>query len=190
MLKSLFAVRNWRIGVKIFAGFGSIIVLLALMSAFAVHELSSTGASVTRLNTSSEAVQRILEIDRNMEVMRQRALRFKQLHDKGFRIFRPAHYPTTKPELDAADKYGMLVLEEINVTGMSGEQLQSAEMLNFARSQLSRLIERDRSHPSIFAWSVGNENRTDQPGSETYVRDVIGYGKSLDKTRPFTEVSR
>jgi methyl-accepting chemotaxis protein len=82
MLKSLFAVRNWRIGVKIFAGFGSIIVLLALLSAFAVHELSSTGASVARLNTSSEAVQRILEIDRNMEVMRQQALRFKQLHDK------------------------------------------------------------------------------------------------------------
>ena len=82
MLKSLFDVRNWRIGAKIFAGFGSIIVLLGLLAAFAFHELSSTGASVARLNTASEAVQRILEIDRNMEVMRQRALRFKQLHDK------------------------------------------------------------------------------------------------------------
>jgi len=82
MLKSLFDARNWRIGGKIFAGFGSIIVLLALLAAFAIHELSSTGASVARLNTASEAVQRILEIDRNMEVMRQRALRFKQLHDK------------------------------------------------------------------------------------------------------------
>jgi hypothetical protein len=82
MLKSLFDARNWRIGGKIFAGFGSVIVLLALLAAFAVHELSSTGASVARLNTASEAVQRILEIGRNMEVMRQRALRFKQLHDK------------------------------------------------------------------------------------------------------------
>ncbi|HUC48736.1 MAG TPA: methyl-accepting chemotaxis protein [Xanthobacteraceae bacterium] len=82
MLKSLFEVRNWRIGVKIFAGFGSIIILLALLSVLAVHELSATGASVARLNTASEAVQRILEIDRNMEVMRQQALRFKQLHAK------------------------------------------------------------------------------------------------------------
>jgi methyl-accepting chemotaxis protein len=82
MLKSIIDARNWRIGGKIFAGFGSIIVLLALLAAFAIHELSSTGASVARLNTASEAVQRILEIDRNMEVMRQRALRFKQLHDK------------------------------------------------------------------------------------------------------------
>ena len=113
----------------------------------------------------------------------------KQLHDKGFRIFRPAHYPTTKPELDAADKYGMLVLEEINVTGMSGEQLKSPEILNFAHSQLARMIERDRSHPSVFAWSIGNENRTDEAGSDIYVHDVIAYGKSLDATRPFTEVS-
>ncbi len=82
MLKSLVDARNWRIGTKIFAGFGSIIVLLALVSGFGVYELSSTGASVTRLSTASEASQRILELDRNMEVMRQRALRFKALHDK------------------------------------------------------------------------------------------------------------
>ncbi len=82
MLKSLIDAKNWRIGVKIFAGFGSIIVLLALVSGFGAYELSSTGASVTRLNMASEASQRILELDRNMEVMRQRALRFKSLHDK------------------------------------------------------------------------------------------------------------
>ena len=82
MLKSLVDAKNWRIGAKIFAGFGSVIVLLVLVSGFGVHELSSTGASVARLNTASEAAQRILELDRNTEVMRQRALRFKQLHDK------------------------------------------------------------------------------------------------------------
>ncbi|QMV18395.1 hypothetical protein GOB94_06640 [Granulicella sp. 5B5] len=113
----------------------------------------------------------------------------KMFHDKGFRIFRPAHYPTTKAELDAADKYGLLVLEEINVTGLSGEQLASPATMSFARDQLRRMIVRDRSHPSIFAWSVGNENRTDQSGSEVYVHDTIQYGKTLDPTRPFTEVS-
>jgi methyl-accepting chemotaxis protein len=82
MLKSLVYARNWRIGAKIFAGFGSIIVLLALVSGFGVYELSSTGASVTRLNTASEGARRILDLDQNMEVMRQRALRFKSLHDK------------------------------------------------------------------------------------------------------------
>ncbi len=82
MLKSLIDAKNWRIGTKIFAGFGSVIILLVLLSGFGVYELSSTGASVARLNTASEAARRILELDRNTEVMRQRALRFKQLHDK------------------------------------------------------------------------------------------------------------
>ena len=113
----------------------------------------------------------------------------KQLYDKGFRLFRPAHYPTTPAELDAADKYGMLVLEEINVTGMSGAELDSPEVINFAHQQLKLEINRDRSNPSIFAWSVGNENRTDQPGSPTYISNVIRYGRSLDSSRPFTEVS-
>ena len=113
----------------------------------------------------------------------------KQLHDKGFRIFRPAHYPTTEAELNAADKYGMLVLEEINVTGLNGEELRHPEVIDFAHHQLTRMIARDRSHPSIFAWSIGNENRTDQPGSEVYVKNLISFGKTLDASRPFTEVS-
>lgn len=113
----------------------------------------------------------------------------KLLHDKGFRLFRPAHYPTTTAELDAADRYGMLVLEEINVTGLTAAQIQTEEVLSFAHQQLEREIQRDRSHPSIFAWSVGNENRTDQPGSEVYVRNMIQFGKQLDKTRPFTHIS-
>lgn len=112
-----------------------------------------------------------------------------QLYRKGFRLFRPAHYPTTPAELDAADKYGMLVLEEINVTGLSGKELDSPAVIAFAHQQLKGEIDRDRSHPSIFAWSVGNENRTDQPGSPQYIANVIHYGKSLDPTRPFTEVS-
>lgn len=111
------------------------------------------------------------------------------LHQKGFRLFRPAHYPTTPAELHAADKYGMLVLEEINVTGLSGKELASPAVIAFAHQQLKREIDRDRSHPSIFAWSVGNENRTDQPGSPTYIQNVIQFGKALDPTRPFTEVS-
>lgn len=113
----------------------------------------------------------------------------KLLHDKGFRLFRPAHYPTTTVELNAADKYGMLVLEEINVTGLTAAQIQTEEVLSFAHQQLELEIARDRSHPSIFAWSVGNENRSDQPGAEVYVRNMIQFGKQLDKTRLFTHVS-
>lgn len=87
------------------------------------------------------------------------------LYRKGFRLFRPAHYPTTPAELDAADELGMLVIEEVNVTGLSGAELASPEIKQFGASQLAGMIRRDRSHPSIIGWSVGNENLTEQAGA-------------------------
>lgn len=113
----------------------------------------------------------------------------KQLHEKGFRIFRPAHYPSTPAELHAADKYGLLVIEEINVTGMSGARLATQEVQQYGESQLTKEIARDRSHPSVFAFSVGNENRTDQDGARSYIADVIGLGRKLDPSRLYLQVT-
>jgi beta-glucuronidase len=113
----------------------------------------------------------------------------ERLYEKGFRIFRPAHYPTTPAELDAADELGMLAIEEINVTGMSGTDLASPEVKQFSSDQLAKMIRRDRSHPSIIGWSVGNENLTDQEGAPEYVRDTIAVGRSLDTTRLYTQVT-
>ncbi|MDZ5441660.1 glycoside hydrolase family 2 TIM barrel-domain containing protein [Micromonospora sp. 4G57] len=114
----------------------------------------------------------------------------KTLHDKGFRIFRPAHYPTTPAELHAADKYGLLVIEEINnISSQPGTFLGRSEVQEFGKRTLARMVARDRSHPSLFAWSVGNENATETDGAVDYVRDVIGYGRSIDPTRLYTQVS-
>ena len=113
----------------------------------------------------------------------------KALHDKGMRIFRPAHYPTTPAELAAADRYGLLVIEEINVTGFSGASLATADVQDYAKGQLTKEIARDRSHPSVFAFSVGNENRTDQPGARSYIAAVIGLGRQLDPKRLYLQVT-
>lgn len=114
----------------------------------------------------------------------------KALHDKGFRIFRPAHYPTTPAELDAADKYGLLVIEEVNnVTSQPGDFLARTDVQEYGERTLQRMIDRDRSHPSLIAWSVGNENATDTAGGADYVKNVIGYGRTADPTRLYTQVS-
>lgn len=113
----------------------------------------------------------------------------KELHDKGFRFFRPAHYPTTPAQLDAADELGMLVIEEINVTGLKGNILASKEVKDFGAQQITKMINRDRSHPCIIGWSVGNENFTEQDGAAEYVETTIGVGRSLDPTRLYTQVT-
>ena len=126
MLKSLFDVSNWRIGAKVFAGFGSIIVLLVLVAAFGVHELSSTGASVAQLNSSSEAAQRILELSRNMEVMRQAALRFKALHDKASIDDFNESYKDSAAMLEASAK-GALNEERRQIYQSAGQQIEAAK---------------------------------------------------------------
>lgn len=114
----------------------------------------------------------------------------KALRDKGFRLFRPAHYPTTPAELDAADKYGLLVIEEINnITAQPGSFLAEQNVQDYGKRTLKRMVDRDRSHPSLFAWSVGNENATDSDGGADYVKNVIGYGRTIDPTRLYTQVS-
>lgn len=113
----------------------------------------------------------------------------KKLHDDGFRLFRPGHYPTTPALLDAADELGFLVVEEINVTQADAGQLASAKTRTFAEDRLRRMISRDRGHPSVFAWSVGNENHTQTDAGADYVRDLIAYGKKRDDSRLYTEVS-
>jgi hypothetical protein len=113
-----------------------------------------------------------------------------RLRARGFRLFRPAHYPTTPAELDAADRYGLLVIEEINNVGSQPAAfLGRRDVHGYAKRTLARMVARDRGHPSLFAWSVGNENATDSARGAGYVRDVIGYGRSIDPTRLFTQVT-
>lgn len=113
----------------------------------------------------------------------------KMLRDKGFRFFRPAHYPTTKGQLHAADELGLLVIEEVNVTGLKGSVMASKEVVDFGSQQLSKMIARDRSHPSVIAWSVGNENLTEEDGAADYVKAVTTLGRSLDPSRLYTQVT-
>ena len=73
--------------------------------------------------------------------------RLRQLQKLGVNAIRTSHNPATPELLDACDSLGLLVMEENRLTGVNQEH----------RRLLKRMIERDRNHPSIILWSVGNE---------------------------------
>jgi beta-galactosidase len=75
------------------------------------------------------------------------AWRLKQLKSFGVNAYRASHHPPTPELLDEADRLGMLVIDEHRMMGTTPE----------VRGQLDRLIRRDRNHPSVILWSVGNE---------------------------------
>ncbi|MFH6936321.1 beta-galactosidase GalA [Flavobacterium sp. FlaQc-30] len=73
--------------------------------------------------------------------------RIKLLKEMGVNAYRCSHNPPSKSVLEACDKLGMMVLDEIRVIGTGKEYFE----------QFEKLILRDRNHASIMLWSLGNE---------------------------------
>ncbi len=104
--------------------------------------------------------------------------RLKQLKKFGCNAYRSSHNPMTPEMLDACDSLGILVIEENRLPGVNEEHLRL----------LKRMIDRDRNHPSIIAWSVGNEEwgvEWDVKG-ERIVESMREYVHRIDSTRPMT----
>ena len=103
--------------------------------------------------------------------------RIERLKDMGSNAYRTSHNPPTPELLDACDRLGMLVMDETRLMSSNPEGL----------SQLSRLIRRDRNHPSVVIWSLGNEER--EQGTERgaqIVNTMRSLVRRLDPTRPVT----
>jgi len=104
--------------------------------------------------------------------------RIRLLKEMGSNAYRTTHHAPTPEVLDACDELGMLVLDENRLLGSSAEVM----------SQFERLITRDRNHPSIFMWSLANEEiyaqKTDV--GKRIALTLIAKQKELDPTRTCT----
>ncbi len=73
--------------------------------------------------------------------------RLEQLKSMGCNAYRTAHNPPTPELLDACDRLGILVIDETRRMSSDPTSLD----------ELERLVRRDRNHPSVILWSIGNE---------------------------------
>jgi len=105
--------------------------------------------------------------------------RIERLKEMGATGYRTAHNEPASELLDACDQLGMLVLDENRRFGTNAEPL----------SELSREIRRDRNHPSVFAWSLCNEETAWQGDGTTgaaLIRVMQNLVHSLDPSRKCT----
>jgi len=132
------------------------------------HDLGPLGAAV---NTAA--------------IRRQLAL----LKEMGCNAIRTAHNPPTPELLELTDAMGFLVIDE------AFDEWKYAKMPNgyhtlwdqWAEKDLRAMIQRDRNHPSIIMWSVGNEvqDQWQEDGGEV-ARFLVGIAHDEDPTRPTT----
>ncbi len=107
----------------------------------------------------------------------------------GFNAIRMAHNPPSAVMLDACDRLGMLVIDEAFDVWRYGH-FNGDYSLHFDslwRKDLESMILRDRNHPCIILWSIGNEIRnTDTEEIAAVCREMAELVRSLDSTRPVT----
>ncbi len=104
--------------------------------------------------------------------------KIQRLKDMGVNAYRCAHHAPSPALLRACDELGMLVMNETRMFGTGDEAVR----------QLTSLIERDRNHPCVFIWSLGNEEFSIQndPWSRHLMERATRIAKALDDTRPVT----
>ena len=91
----------------------------------------------------------------------------KTLKAHNFNAVRNSHYPHQSRWYELCDQYGLYVIDEADMEahGMSGALSKDPSWLNAYLDRQQRMLERNKNHPSIIIWSMGNES---------------GYGENID----------
>lgn len=104
----------------------------------------------------------------------------KVMKELNFNAIRTSHYPHSNVWYDLCDELGMYLVDEANIEthGFGGQLSSSPEWTQAYMERGSRMVLRDKNHPAIIIWSLGNES-----GAGINHAAMYGWIKEYDKTR-------
>lgn len=132
------------------------------------HDLGCLGTAINK-----RALERQIELLKGM----------------GCNAIRTSHNPPAPELLDLADQMGMIIMDEAFDMWKKPKNKLDYNLVwdEMHKKDLQDMILRDRNHPSVMIWSIGNEipEQWDSTGI-TIARELAGYVRELDTTRPIT----
>ncbi len=132
------------------------------------HDLGCLGAAI-----HTRALERQLEI----------------LQGMGVNAIRTSHNPPAPELLDLCDRMGFIVMDEAFDMWKQGKTRYDYHLDwdEWHKRDLEDLVRRDRNHPSVMIWSIGNEVREQWDESGIPIaQELAGIVRGLDATRPVT----
>ena len=137
------------------------------------HDLGSLGAAV-----NSRAIERQLEMLKAM----------------GVNGIRTSHNPPAPELLDLTDRMGFIVMDEaFDIWKIAKTKYDyHLDWDEWHKRDLEDMVLRDRNHPSIIIWSIGNEvmeQWNNNPAGGTITRELTAIVRNLDRTRPITSAT-
>jgi len=137
------------------------------------HDLGSLGAAV-----NTRAIERQLEM----------------LKEMGVNGIRTSHNPPAPELLELTDKMGFIVMDEaFDMWKIAKTKYDyHLDWDEWHKRDLEDMVLRDRNHPSIIIWSIGNEvmeQWNDNPAGGTIAKELGAIVRNLDPTRPITSAT-
>ncbi|RBQ11893.1 glycoside hydrolase family 2 protein [Pedobacter miscanthi] len=111
---------------------------------------------------------------------------FRLMKEGGMILQRLTHYTPGEYFYELADKYGMLIITEAGNWQLTPNQMKNETFRSKFKDQLLEMMHRDWNHPSVFAYSVGNEYASGTPEGQSWTKDMIDFGRKEDPSRLFT----
>lgn len=105
--------------------------------------------------------------------------------------FRTSHYPYAEEMYQLCDREGIVIVDETPAVGMWADEHYGWDLGEYHLQVLTEMIHRDRNHPCVVMWSLGNEPDTDTLPNEAYAywRPLYEAAHHLDpQNRPVTVV--
>ncbi len=114
----------------------------------------------------------------SVESMRDDVIAMKRF---GFNAVRTSHYPNDPVFLDLTDELGLYVIDEADIESHAFQSTLCDDPRYLAQwvSRVARMAQRDRNHPSVIAWSLGNES-----GHGTNHEAAAAWLRRFDPSRP------
>lgn len=113
----------------------------------------------------------------------------KLLKDAGFNAVRTSHNPPAPAFLAACDSLGLMVIDEAFDGWKAAKNPYDYSILydDWWDKDVSAMVERDRNHPSIICWSIGNEIiERKSPDAVRMASELASKSRELDPNRPVT----
>ncbi|MFT4176984.1 MAG: glycoside hydrolase family 2 TIM barrel-domain containing protein [Luteolibacter sp.] len=109
------------------------------------------------------------QLRRDLELMRKGNINF----------IRTSHYPPVERFIELCDELGFYVMLEVPLASRGGDYLKDPAYHDNILARAEATVTRDRNHPSVIVWSIGNENHMND--GEILAAQRV---KKLDPTRP------
>lgn len=148
---------------------------------------STTGFSLNGVNMKMNGVCLHHDLGALGAAVNYRAIEreLRMMKDMGCNAIRTSHNPPDPQLLEICDRLGLMVMDEAFDCWETGKTTNDYHLYfnNWAQTDLQAMVARDRNHPSIIMWSVGNEIPSPTVATATKLKNWV---KEIDSTRPVT----